>query len=183
MGLCYGEIAESPLGPISLIAGDEGLQGVAFSSLKKYKKKMGSVEEPSLAGLETIGILLSEINAYLFGLRKTFSANVDWCGLSSFQRVVLELTYQIPYGEIRTYGEMAVELGKPGAARAVGKALGENPMPIVIPCHRVVDSKLHLRGYTAPNGIQTKSFLLNLEGHQIIGDRIVPGNQERIFQE
>ena len=182
MGLCYGEITDSPLGAISLIAGDEGLRQVAFNSLKVLKKIRGEeVEEPSLLGLETIGTLLSEINAYLFGLRKAFSIKIDWSVFSSFQTSVLQLTYEIPYGELRTYGDLAEQLGKPGAARAVGKALGDNPMPIIIPCHRVVDSSRRLRGYSAPNGIQTKAFLLSLEGHQISGDRVLPGNQEGLF--
>ena len=182
MGLCYGEITDSPLGVISLVAGDSGLQQVAFVSLKELKKMRGEVEEePSLLGLETIGTLLSEMNAYLFGLRKAFSIRIDWQVLPPFQRSVLEMTNQIPYGEIRTYGALAEELGKLGAARAVGKALGDNPMPIIIPCHRVVDATNHLRGYSAPNGIQTKAFLLNLEGHQIGGDRVLPSNQERLF--
>ena len=182
MGLCYGEITESPLGAISLIAGDNGLQRLAFSSLKELKAACGeSVEEPSLQGLETIGTLLSEINAYLFGLRKMFSIKIDWGVLPPFQLSVLQLASQIPYGEIRTYGELAKQLGKSGAARAVGKALGDNPIPIIIPCHRVVDSTGHLRGYSAPNGIQTKSFLLNLEGHQISGERVLPKSQESLF--
>jgi len=182
MGLCYGEITESPLGVISLVAGDQGLQQVAFTSIKALKKaREESVEEPSLLGLETIGTLLSEINAFLFGIRKTFSINVDWGVLPPFQTSVLQLASQIPYGEIRTYGELARQLGKPGAARAVGKALGDNPMPIIIPCHRVVDSSWHLRGYSAPNGIETKSFLLTLEGHQISGERVLPKNQKSLF--
>lgn len=182
MGLCYGEITESPLGVISLIAGDKGLQQVAFTSLRELKAARGeSVEEPSLQGLETIGTLLSEFNAYLFGIRKTFSVKIDWEKIPPFQTSVLQLASQIPYGEIRTYGELARQLGKPGAARAVGKALGGNPMPIIIPCHRVVDSSWHLRGYSAPNGIETKSFLLTLEGYQISGERVLPKNQESLF--
>ena len=182
MGLCYGEITDSPLGAISLIAGDEGLRQVAFTSLKELKKAQGeSVEEPSLTGLEIIGTLLSEVNAYLFGLRKTFSINIDWGVLPPFQYSVLQLASQIPYGEIRTYGELAQQLGKPGAARAVGKALGDNPMPIIVPCHRVVDSMGRLRGYSAPDGVKTKAFLLRLEGHQISGDRLLPKNQESLF--
>lgn len=182
MGLCYAEITESPLGPISLIAGDHGLQRVAFGSLKTLKQNQPEVmEEPSLEGLETLGTLLAEMNQYLFGLRKSFSIEIDWQGMSSFQRAVLRLACEIPYGEVRTYGGLAETLGKPAAARAVGKALGDNPMPILIPCHRIVDSTQHLRGYAAPNGIQTKAFLLKLEGHPVRGDRIVDENQSTLF--
>ena len=182
MGLCYGEINDSPLGIISLVAGDGGLQQVAFSTLKALKAlRRESVEDPSMLGLETIGTLLSEINAYLFGLRKSFSIKIDWRVLPTFQRSVLELTEKIPYGEIRTYGTLAEELGKPGAARAVGKALANNPMPIIIPCHRVVDSTRRLRGYAAPDGIKTKAFLLGLEGHQVSGDKVLLNGQKSLF--
>lgn len=182
MGLCYGEINNNPLGVISLAAGDAGLQKVAFSSLKDLKAQGGEhTDEPSLQGLETIGILLAEVNEYFFKIRKTFSIKIDWGGMSPFQQAVLELACEIPYGEFRTYGALAEQLGKPGAARAVGKALGDNPMPIIIPCHRVVDSTLHLRGYAAPDGIKTKAFLLELEGHQISGEKIVQKTQQELF--
>lgn len=182
MRLCYGEITDSPVGTICMVAGDNGLQQVAFTSLKELKKRQEqNAEGPSLLGLETIGTLLSEINAYLFGLRKSFSIQVDWSRFSPFQLSVLQLAYQIPYGEIRTYGQLADQLGKPGAARAVGRVLGNNPMPIIIPCHRVVDSTGHLRGFNAPEGIVTKAFLLNLEGQEIDGDKIVSTGQGRLF--
>ncbi len=174
MKLTFGELKETPIGPISFIAGDAGLRQVSFASLMHVKTAKNYIEsEPSLEGLETIGTLLIEINEFLFGIRKSFSIDVDWSVIKGFQDEVLRITADIPYGELMTYGEIADRLGKPGSARAVGRALGSNPMPIVIPCHRVIGSDRKLRGYTAPEGIKTKAFLLEHEGHKIEDDRIV----------
>lgn len=174
MNLTYGELSDNPLGPISFYAGDQGLRRVGFGSLSTLKaERADEPESPSLPGLETVGVLLSELNEYLFGIRKFFSVEIDWEILSGFQKMVLTLTTQIPYGEVSTYGDLAFELGTPKAARAVGHALATNPMPIVIPCHRVVGSDRRLRGYAAPDGIRTKAFLLGLEGHRLEGDRLL----------
>ena len=172
MGLTFAELTDSPLGPISMMAGDFGLEEIAFSSLKVFKEQHTlQVKEPSLEGLEIVGALLAELNEYLFGIRKTFSVAVDWKSMGHFQKQVLTLTASIPYGQVWTYGEIARRLGKPGAARAVGRALGDNPVPIVIPCHRVVGSDGRLRGYAG--GLDRKAFLLNLEGLQLDGHKII----------
>lgn len=173
MGLTFGELTDTPVGPVSFVAGDAGLQRISYQPLKVLKAEQDLFEDkPSLNGLETVGILLAEINEYLFGIRKSFSVHIDWDVLEGFQRQVLEFTAEIPFGEIKTYGEIAEKLGKPGAARAVGGALGRNPMPIVIPCHRVIGSEKQLIGYTG--GLDKKAFLLGLEGHFIEDGRIKP---------
>ena len=170
--MTFGELTETPLGPISFYAGDRGLQRLSFSSLKKLKQNEKlSTEHPSFFGLETIGILLTELNEYLHGIRKTFSVKIDWKVLSGFQQEVLAFASGITFGQVRTYGEIASALGKPGGARAVGKALGENPVPIVIPCHRVIGADGVLRGYQG--GIKAKAFLLNLEGHEFQNGKII----------
>lgn len=172
LDLTFGELSETPLGPISFFAGDEGLRRVAFSDLRTLKKQENlSNGNPSLFGLETIGVLLTELNEYLFGIRKTFSVKIDWNVFYGFQEKVLACTMNIPYGQVKTYGEIAKALGKPGAARAVGKALGDNPIPIVFPCHRVVGSDGALRGYT--DGLMTKTFLLQLEGLRVRNEKVV----------
>jgi methylated-DNA-[protein]-cysteine S-methyltransferase len=117
-----------------------------------------------------VGTLLEELNEFFFGIRKTFSVMIDWKGIEGFQHQVLAQTSSIPFGEVSTYGEIAKQLGKPGAARAVGQALHNNPMPIIIPCHRVLGANGELRGYAG--GLEAKTFLLNLEGHKIIDGRL-----------
>jgi len=87
--------------------------------------------------------------------------------LRQFQQLVLHATFEIPYGETRTYKEIAGHIGRPRAARAVGRAEATNPMPLILPCHRVIgmDGKLH--GYGMAEGLKTKAWLLKLEGAMI----------------
>ena len=166
MNLTFGELVETPLGPISFYAGDSGLKRLAFLPLNVLKRNEDfNQENPSIFGLETVGVLLMELNEYLFGIRKEFSITIDWNVMNGFQKDVLAVTMEIPFGQVHSYGEIARCLGKPGAARAVGMALGRNPIPIIFPCHRVIGADGGLRGYT--NGIQSKAFLLGLEGHKI----------------
>jgi len=94
-------------------------------------------------------------------------------GLSPFRREVLNVIRNIPYGEICTYGRVARECGSPSAARAAGGALASNPIPIIIPCHRVVASDGRLTGYTAPGGVRTKRELLKMEGVEFDGVLVV----------
>lgn len=174
MSVTFGELKETFLGPISFIAGDKGLQRVAFKSLALLKsEEVFSQEEPSLKGLETVGTLLAEMNEYLFGIRREFTVDIDWGVLNDFQYQVLSQIAKIPYGDVWSYGEIAARLGKPKAARAVGLALSRNPMPIVIPCHRVIGSDHKLYGYSAPDGVQTKRQLLMIEGHTLEDDRVI----------
>ncbi|MDY6846939.1 MAG: methylated-DNA--[protein]-cysteine S-methyltransferase [Chloroflexota bacterium] len=171
MTVTFGTLLESPLGEISFYAGDNGLKRLAFMDLQALKEKENINDLlPSLQGMETIGILLSELNEYLFGIRKDFSVKIDWSVMGGFQREVLAFTANIPYGQVLTYGDVAKEVGKPGASRAVGGALGSNPLPIVIPCHRVIGADGGLRGYRG--GIKTKAFLLALEGHNVENDKV-----------
>lgn len=89
---------------------------------------------------------------------------VDLEGVSELERKVYQAARRIPPGEVRTYGEVAREIGAPGAAQAVGAALGRNPLPIVIPCHRVIAAGGRSGGFSAPGGLETKFRLLEIEG-------------------
>lgn len=172
MGLIFAQLDQTPVGPISFMAGDRGLRRVSFTPLPALKQELAQQDAPpTLAGFETVQKLLVELNAYLSGLQRSFSVAIDWEGLAGFQRLVLQLTAEIPYGQVFTYAEIAQKLGKSGAARAVGMALGRNPMPIVIPCHRVVGADGALRGYLG--GEMVKAFLLTLEGHLVKERKLV----------
>ena len=112
---------------------------------------------------ERTGEALRQIAGYLQGKRQVFDLPIDWSVLTSFQEQALRATYAIPCGQTTTYGAIARGLGKPRAARAVGRAEATNPMPLVIPCHRVLGADGGLHGYGAGRGLETKAWLLELE--------------------
>ena len=114
----------------------------------------------------------TQLLEYLEGKRTVFEIPLDWESIRGFQKDVLQLTLSIPIGEVRTYGQIAAQLHKPGSARAVGTALAMNPIPILIPCHRVVSANGHLSGYLGSKGIATKQWLLEREGHRIVGQKL-----------
>jgi methylated-DNA-[protein]-cysteine S-methyltransferase len=109
----------------------------------------------------------TQLSQYFEGTLKKFDLPLDWSGTTSFQRKVLTIANQIPYGEVRTYGEIARLMGMPNGSRAVGNALANNPIAIVIPCHRVIAADGNLQGYAARNSIQSKAWLLQHEGVDI----------------
>jgi methylated-DNA-[protein]-cysteine S-methyltransferase len=102
-----------------------------------------------------------QLDDYFEGRLRDFDLEIDWALVGDFGRRVLGQTARIPYGDVATYGDIAREIGSPGAARATGNALGSNPMPIVVPCHRVVAAGGKMGGYTG--GIERKQLLLTLE--------------------
>ena len=105
--------------------------------------------------------LIQRLQIYFDGHRATFPDKLDLSQATAFQRKVWEMTRLIPFGETRSYARVAEQIGKPGAARAVGQALGRNPLPVIIPCHRVLASDGGLGGFSG--GIETKKHLLHLE--------------------
>ena len=172
MSLTFAQIETANFGTISFMAGDEGLRGVAFTSLKQLKQTVHFPDEaPSLTGLQTLSTLMVAMNEYLDGIRRYFAVAIDWRVISGFQQQVLRQTAKIPYGQVLTYAALAKKLDKPGAARAVGAALAKNPMPIVIPCHRVIGSDHALSGYLG--GVDVKASLLTLEGFKIQKNKVV----------
>jgi len=109
-------------------------------------------------------LAVGQLEQYLSGRLRNFDLPIDWDGMTEFTAAARRAAIDIPYGQVRTYGQLAEGLGKRAAARAVGAAMASNPMPIVIPCHRVVGSDGSLHGYSALGGLQTKAWLLRLEG-------------------
>jgi methylated-DNA-[protein]-cysteine S-methyltransferase len=112
---------------------------------------------------------LRQVQEYLDGKRTRFDLALDMSTMSEFQRRVLSIALKIPRGKYLTYGDVAKAIGKPQSSRAVGQALGHNPVPIVIPCHRVLGSDGSLHGYSGGGGIRTKAWLLRLEGAPVPG--------------
>lgn len=103
-----------------------------------------------------------QLDEYFAGRRTAFDVPLDWSLSRDFARRILQATVQIPFGATATYGEMAAAAGSPQASRAAGRALGSNPIPIIVPCHRVVGASGRLTGYTG--GIERKVALLAVEG-------------------
>jgi len=164
--LYTGQLKRTPLGDLWLAASPDGLAAVdwapnelAFEEYLTRRFKRPLEKDP--ARLEQISVELKE---FLQGKLKIFSLPIDWSLLRPFQMAVLKVTHAIPYGETRTYGQIALEIGRPTAARAVGRAEATNPMPLVIPCHRVIGADGKLHGYGGGQGLPTKEWLLKMEG-------------------
>lgn len=118
---------------------------------------------------EDLGGFTAQFAQYLSGERRQFNLPLDLRG-TPFQQEVWQAVSEIPYGEIRSYGEVAARMGRPSACRATGAANGRNPLPLVIPCHRVVGSTGHLTGYGG--GLELKAWLLRLEGAEVPRGRL-----------
>lgn len=136
-----------------------GLTNIRRRIMKQYKLEMARGTNAFLDQLE------SELKQYFIGERQHFSTPLDVRG-TPFQRTVWEQLLNIPYGETRTYSEIATLVGKPLAVRAIGRANGDNPLAVVIPCHRVIQRDGKLRGYGG--GLWRKEFLLSLETRTIV---------------
>lgn len=164
--LLTGRLQRSPLGDLWVAVSAQGLAAIEWSQdeadfgaylARRFKR-------PVQPDSERVTPALQQLDEYLRGARKAFDLPIDWSLLRPFQRQVLGLVFAIPYGQTRTYGEIAHEIGNPNAARAVGRANATNPIPLVIPCHRVIGGDGKLRGYGGGEGLPTKEWLLQLEG-------------------
>lgn len=152
----YYHIIESPIGPI-LLAGDE--EGLKYVNIRKGKKKV-EIPEDWLENKEFFRDVSGKLEAYFAGELKSFDVKLAPEG-TKFQKSVWKALEEIPYGETRTYGEVAKIIGKPKASRAVGLANHRNPISIIVPCHRVIGANGKLTGYAS--GLDVKAFLLKLE--------------------
>ncbi|MBB3145695.1 AraC family transcriptional regulator of adaptative response/methylated-DNA-[protein]-cysteine methyltransferase [Phyllobacterium trifolii] len=159
---------QTPLGPMIAMAGDDGLSLLEFHDrpalpveVEELEKRYGySIEPGHNAVLEQIE---AELADYFAGKLTGFETPLVLPGMA-FQRQIWSTLHAIPYGETRTYGGIARDLGKPGSSRAVGAANGQNRVAIVVPCHRVIGADGSLTGYGG--GQRRKRFLLDLE-HRI----------------
>ena len=162
----------SEIGTIHVAAGISGLCIVDLLGSQEPPVNSQESTGASSQADEIADFGLRQILEYLQGKRRNFDLPIDWSAITAFQKRVLEFALQIPFGETCTYGQVAVSIGNANASRAVGAALGRNPMPIIIPCHRVVAANGHLTGFSAADGIRTKQWLLQLEGHKIVAQKL-----------
>lgn len=149
----------SSLGPFGIAWSKKGLTHLSFSP--KPQRLPGAEEAPP----RFVQRAIAEVNAHLGGDPRRFEeVKLDLSGVGELEGRVYALTRRIPSGKTRTYGELARELGNPGLSRAVGGALGRNPLMLIVPCHRVLAANGKPGGFSAPGGLETKRALLELEG-------------------
>jgi len=160
-----GELNGTPLGDFRLAASDFGLVAVEWAdSQPAFDSYLARQKRPIEPNPKRIVPYAKELREYLSGKRTTFTIPIDWSWFTPFQCQALQAVFRIPYGETRTYIEIAREINRPLAYRAVGAANAMNPMPVVIPCHRVIGADGKLHGYGGGEGLPTKEWLLRLEG-------------------
>ena len=154
----FCDTLDTPLGDLTLEASERGLSSIRFPNRPK-----------SIAGRLTsnnvIKLAKQELTAYFASQLKEFSVTLDWHG-TAFQESVWRALTAIPYGETLSYADIARAIGRPRSARPTGGAVGRNPLPIIVPCHRVIGSDHALTGFTG--GLNIKVALLELEGRLIV---------------
>lgn len=160
---------DTALGRCALIWGPTGLRGARLpvtdetASRRDLRRRFPDAVDDQ-APPPWIDAAIAAIQRLLRGEPEPLDAlTLDWSGVGDFDRRVYEITRGIPPGRTRTYGAVAAELGQPGAAREVGQALGRNPWPIIVPCHRVVGAGGRLVGFSGPGGTDTKRRMLAIE--------------------
>lgn len=162
--VAYAEI-DSPVGSLLVAGTDTGLVRIGWESSDRDRilsQLAAAVGPRVLEAPARLDGVRRELDEYFEGRRREFDLELDWRLTSGFTRAVLTETARIPFGATRTYGEVAAAAGSPRAFRAAGTALGANPIPIVVPCHRVLRSGGALGGYGG--GLEVKRALLEIEG-------------------
>jgi methylated-DNA-[protein]-cysteine S-methyltransferase len=158
------DLVDSPVGDLLVAATERGLCRIAYDAqpeqeLERLARAFGT---RVLRSTKPIEIARRELDEYFDGKRRSFDLAVDIESLADFNRRVLRQLARVPYGEVVTYGELAARAARPRAARAVGTVMNRNPLPIVLPCHRVIGANGKLVGYAG--GLERKEALLRLEG-------------------
>jgi O-6-methylguanine DNA methyltransferase len=160
-----GELNGTLLGDLCLAASDFGLVAVEWAdSQSDLDSFLARLKRPVQPDAKRIKPYIRELREYLNGNRTAFTIPIDWTLFTPFQREALQAIFRIPYGETRTYIDIAREINRPNTYRAVGAANAMNPMPLVIPCHRVIGADGKLHGYGGGQGLPTKEWLLKMEG-------------------
>jgi len=188
LGSAYGEVTmpdmtmvyytsmATPIGRVFVAATEAGVTRISFrcseaAFVAELRRRLGAVVIAESG--ERLQRAVSQLDAYFGGRRRAFDVAVDWRLATPFQRRVLTATRRVPAGRVVSYGDIAQRIGQPAASRAVGQALGRNPLPILIPCHRVLAGGGGLGGYTG--GLDIKRKLLGIEGAEVAGVTSQPG--------
>jgi O-6-methylguanine DNA methyltransferase len=169
-----GQMAWEPVGKVFVAATDAGIVETRFggAELSRFiadaRERLGMIvtdtREFAAEGALIVDDALRQLDEYFQSQRRSFDLPIDYRAMTDFQRSVYECVIQIPAGQMDTYQGVANKLNNPKAIRAVGGALARNPIPILIPCHRVVGSDGTMIGYSGFGGVEVKRLLLKLEG-------------------
>jgi len=161
--VAYAKV-DTPVGPMMVAATDEGLVRVALSADDPMVEELAATISPRVMEVPSkLDAVRRQLDEYFAGKRTTFSLQIDWQLSRGFRQMVLQTLFrQVHFGEVVTYRELAEQVGNPKASRAVGSAMATNPVPIVVPCHRVLRSGGSIGNYGG--GVEMKRQLLTLEG-------------------
>jgi methylated-DNA-[protein]-cysteine S-methyltransferase len=155
------KIIDSPVGALTLVGSGDGLAAILWENDSPRRVPLSITGED--AGHPVLCATERQLAEYFAGARRAFDLPLDFAG-TDFQQSVWRALLTIPFGETRTYAQIARQIGRPDAVRAVGAANGKNPISIVAPCHRVIGSNGELTGFAG--GLDAKAYLLRLEGAQ-----------------
>lgn len=174
-------VVEIPGGSVGFVATDKGVSNVVLTGGRPSqirKRLSGRLPDAEYApGL--LPDFQRQLREYFAGRRRKFDVKLDLSALTPFQRRVLDRCARIGYGRTKTYGQLAREVGRPNAARAIGGAMARNPLPLVIPCHRVVASDGSLGGFSADQGVSLKRRLLDMEAGRPASRPQLPRRRKR----
>jgi methylated-DNA-[protein]-cysteine S-methyltransferase len=161
------KMMKTPVGTLKLVGSEAGLAAILWENDDPRRVPIEAAHEaehhPVLVEAE------EQLNEYFAGRRRVFSVKLDFTG-TTFQKKVWQALLDIPFGETRTYGELARQIGSPAAVRAVGAANGKNPISIIGPCHRVIGASGKLTGFAG--GLHVKAMLLRFEG-EVVGEKAI----------
>ncbi len=155
---------DTPVGTLALARTEAGLLAVSWRPEELVERLAGEVSPRILRVPGALGGEHRQLDEYFEGRRRRFDVRIDWTLVRGFRLDVLRVLSRVPFGEVVTYAELAARAGRPTAVRAVGSAMATNPLPIVVPCHRVVRTGGGLGGYRGAGGLDTKRWLLAHEG-------------------
>jgi methylated-DNA-[protein]-cysteine S-methyltransferase len=159
---------QTPVGSLFVASSERGVCEIGFATGHSEEEFRHLLERRGLwpqRDDHAVAPVTEQLKEYFAGRRSQFQVPLDFSGLSPFTRSVLDATAEVPFGQVQTYRQIAERIGRPRATRAVGNALHRNPIPLIVPCHRIVRSDLSLGGYAG--GVSMKEQLLRLEGAHI----------------
>jgi methylated-DNA-[protein]-cysteine S-methyltransferase len=171
--VAFAEV-DSPVGELFVAATPQGVVALSWDRDLLLEQLAAKVSPRVLEHPKRLDAARRQLDDYFAHKRTAFDLPIDWALTSGFRREVLRALVQVPYGEVVSYLGLATRVGNPKASRAVGSAMATNPIPLIVPCHRVLQTGGGLGGYSGRNGLVTKRFLLDLEGADLSSVKRTP---------